>query len=201
MNEQNILKFAFDKIDYFFIQLHHIDDIIHCCYQAPIILHMKNSQTCIANEDVQEYAERLATLLKLALSFSLKLDHSIIHNIGYQWNQDMNDKNSNLLYEQENNIKNWIGTKYLLWSTSDASPQQFGTWLYNDSKNNIIFEITPIYPDTFVNQENPQEIKAYQEWMAKEYTPFFTHIISTDIAMQWLHQANIILQIIKSNQI
>ncbi len=199
MNQKNIFKFYFNEVDCFFIKLNNPHDAIDCCYQAPMILCKTENQYCIGNEDIQEYVERLQKLLAQALSNLLKLDYSVVHDLGYQWNQDMNEENPNLSYQEEDDIKHWIGTKYLLWTTSNQSPQQFGSWLYNDTFGNIIFEVTPIYPGTFVNRENSQEVQAYQEWMEKKYKPFFTRTISRDVGIQWLDQANLILQTISDN--
>jgi hypothetical protein len=118
-----MLKFILNSAEYFIIILKKVDDVIDCCYRTPIILNFNNHQIIIANEDVQEYAERLDDLLKLALFQNLKLHNSIKKDLGYYWNQDMNENNPDIFYEQGEGHEDWIGTKYLLWSTSYEAPQ------------------------------------------------------------------------------
>ncbi|AXK60436.1 hypothetical protein [Candidatus Chromulinivorax destructor] len=195
----DMLKFILNSSEYFFINLHNTNDVIDCCYRTSIFLNLNNNQTEIANEDIQEYSERFDLLLTLALSQELKLHISIKKDLGFYWNQDMNEKNPAIFYEQGDGHLDWIGTKYLLWSTSGEAFQQFGTWLYNDKFGNIIFEVTPIYPKTFINKEDPVEVKAYQEWMKKSYKPFYTRIIPKEVAEQWLKQCKLLLQTIHDN--
>lgn len=81
MNKQ-ILTFAIDNHEKFVIHADSPDDIIDCCYQAPIILYANLEEIIIAHEDIQEYAERLHALLPFAVTNLLQLDPSIQKNIG-----------------------------------------------------------------------------------------------------------------------
>ena len=149
--------------------------------------------------NIKEFKE-LKRKLTLTLSNELILHPSIEKNIGYYWNQKLNEDSSNLFLIQGKEESYWVGSTYLLWTTdSRKKNQRYATWLYNDTQGNIIFEVTPTYPDTFIDPEDPADLKAYQEWMEKKYKPFFTRTIPRDVGIQWLDQANLILQTISDN--
>jgi len=196
----DLLTFFINNQECFVIQLDCPDNIIHSCNFSKISLKINHDNIIIGKSIIDDYAEVLKTKLTLALSNELKLHPSIQKNIGYYWNQDLNEENPNLVFNREKESKSWIGNIHFLWATdSSKKNQRYGTWLYNDKHGNIIFEVTPTYPDTFIDTQDPVDVKAYQEWMEKSYQPFYTHIISKEAAQQWLDQANLILETIKNN--
>jgi hypothetical protein len=195
-----MLTFTINSHEKFVIHTWSPDDIIHCCYQSHVSLFINETEFIIGKSIVADFAERLEIKLKLVLVDKLKLHKSIKKNIGYYWNQELNEDNPNLHLMKGKESSYWVGHKYLLWATdSNKKYERFSTWLYNDDTGNIIFEVTPTYPETFIDPEDPAEVKAYQEWMEKSYKPFFTRIIPKDIAEQWLKQAELILKTIQDN--
>ncbi|MGZ6251327.1 MAG: hypothetical protein ACXWL2_04820 [Candidatus Chromulinivorax sp.] len=195
----NILEFIINDNEKVIIPLDKSDDIIDYSYiaQAQLIIH--NQITIIGSGAMGMQIIQLKRLLEKVIIHQLPLHQSIKKSIGYYYNQDLNEENPDifLISGKENNY--WIGSQYLLWTTdSNIKNQQYATWLYNDSKNNIIFEVTPIYPEDYVDLENTTEVQAYKKWM-KLYKSFFTCIIPNKIALQWLNQANTILKIIDKN--
>ena len=75
--------------------------------------------------------------------------------------------------------------------------EKYATWLYNDASNNIVFQVTSVYPEKF--PEDSIEIAHYKKWLEIKYAPFFTCIISRDTAIKCLDQINLVLKTIKDN--
>jgi len=202
MNNLQNLTFILNDREGFLINLKQIDDVIHCCYLTNISLYIHIEKIIIGKSIIIDLVEGLKDKLILTLSNKFELHDSIDKNIGYYWNQYLHEENPNLFFNLSDNkkeVKSWIGSQYLLWTTdSSKKNKQYATWLYNDINGNIIFEVTPIYPEEYVDWDDLDEMQAYQEWM-KTYEPFFTRIIPKDIAMQWLDQANFILKTIDNN--
>ncbi|MBP6869621.1 hypothetical protein KBC04_01960 [Candidatus Babeliales bacterium] len=195
----NTLTFIINEQEKFTMNLDCPENIIHSCNFSNLVLIINNETITIGKSIIDDYAQILKTKLTLALSNKLKLHSSIKKNIGYYWNQDLNEDDPDLVFNSKKG-KSWVGNIYFLWATDNSKKyERFATWLYNDEAGNIIFEVTPTYPDTFIDPEDPADVVAYQEWMEKSYQPFFTRIISQDLALQWLDQVNLILKIIKEN--
>lgn len=90
--------------------------------------------------------------------------------------------------EQSLSSSYWTGMKYHVWSS-----QSFISWIYNDHQKNIIFEVTPFYPFMYPNAETELNYIAYEEWI-KNYKPYIVKILSKKTALQWLNQANSIIE-------
>src|SRR3989339_807886 len=196
----NMLTFTINSHEKFVIHIWSPDDIIHCCYQSYVSLFIDDKEVIIGKSIIADFADMLKKMLKLALVDKLKLHKSIKKNIGYYWNQELYEEHPDLYIILEEEYKYWVGRKYLLWTTdSNIKDKCFATWLYNDSEANIIFEVTPDYLEDFVDEQNLAEVKAYQESMEKSYKPFYTRIISKEVAEQWLKQCKLILQTIQEN--
>ncbi|MBV8660764.1 MAG: hypothetical protein JO129_01290 [Candidatus Dependentiae bacterium] len=192
-----MLSFIINNHEKFIINIDCPDNIIHSCNFSKIDLVIKNDHIIIGKSIVDDYAQVLKNKLTLALSNELKLHPSIEKNIGYYWNQDLNEEKPDLFMIKGKEESYWVGGMHFLWATdSSKKNQQYATWLYNDALGNIIFEVTPTYPDTFIDPEDPADVQAYQEWMEKKYKPFFTRIISRETAIQWLDQADMLLKIL-----
>ena len=195
-----MLTFILNDHEKFIINIDNAEDIIDCCYQSQVTLYINDKKRSIGKSIITDFAQELKRKLTLTLSNELILHPSIEKNIGYYWNQKLNEDSSNLFLIQGKEESYWVGSTYLLWTTdSRKKNQRYATWLYNDTQGNIIFEVTPTYPDTFIDPEDPADLKAYQEWMEKKYKPFFTRTIPRDVGIQWLDQANLILQTISDN--
>lgn len=196
----DLLTFIINNQECFMILLDCPDNIIHSCNFSKLNLTINNNNIIIGKSIVDDFAQELKSKLTLALSNELQLHSSIKKDIGYYWNQYLNEENPNLFFNNENENKSWIGDIYFLWATdSSKKNQQYATWLYNDAQGNIIFEVTQIYPNTYIDPQDPVEMQTYQEWMGKKYKPFFTRIIPKDLAIQWLAQADTILTTIREN--
>ena len=64
--------------------------------------------------------------------------------------------------------------------------------MYNNHEGNIIFEITPLYPDTYAYGKKKRTYGYFLTWM-QSYKPILKTVISTSIAAQWIEQAQEIL--------
>ena len=133
----------------------------------------------------------LQKLLREGLLFKLKLDDSIIQDIGYLWHVWIyGDETSLVCSTDKNNHTYWIGQEY------ELSSGEYMSWIYNDEQGHIIFKITPTY--RYFDRDDDQEVKKFQNWM-KSYQPLFTTIISQETAQQWLKQTEAILEEIDKN--
>ena len=197
--DENLLHFILNQREKLTILLENQNDIIDCCYEASIVLNINDEKIIIGNNTVFIYAELLKNKLTLALSNKLQLDSSITRDLGYYWNQDLNEEDPKLFYLNDKDGRYWIGINHFLWGTVGGAERKFAVWLYNDLVGNITFQITPLFSGTLVDWDDPIEMQAYQEWMETSYKPFFTRIIPKEVAMQWLNQANLILKTIDEN--
>lgn len=196
----DILKFRINDNENIIIPLDEPDDIIDYSYVAKAELIIRDQVTIIGSGAIGMQAVKLQRLLKPVIAGQRPLHKSIKNSIGYYYNQDLNEENPDIFLIQSEESKYWIGSQYLLWTTdSNIKNHQYATWLYNDSSGNIIFEVTPLYPEDYVDPEDLAEVQAYKEWMKISYKTFFTCIISKEVAMQWLSQANLILKTIEEN--
>lgn len=171
---------------------HNTNDLIDICYEAPIFWVDTSKELLLSLDSVRMNIGWFNAMLHQALLHELKLPNSINQNIGYQYNQYINEDNPNIEYEKIETIKSWVGNRYKLWSYSVE------TWIYNDKLGNIILEITPVYPKTFRDPEEDLDIQDYQNWM-KSYAPILIRTIPKNIAKNWLKQTEDILEEIKTN--
>jgi hypothetical protein len=187
MNKE-LLTFKLNDHVKIIIQLHHLINVIEASYEAHIYFIQDNHKILLRNGSVLSSLERLKTNLSKAYYNNLQLDKKLAENIGYYMNEAVNQE-----YETEEVFgPNYsILTDYRIWAYSDIS-----TWIYNDSKKNIILEITPSYPYEYVEKEMPYDY--FLQWM-KSYKPIFKVIISQEIAQQWIEQANLIITEIDKN--
>ena len=167
--------------------------ITHYSYST-VIFNQNNQTYTISREfPLHLFLSILQKLLKKSLHNNLQLNPSINHDIGYLWNEWINNNHTSLLYiTDKNNETSWVGQQYQL------SSDDYLSWIYNDEKQNIIFELTPAYPLGCIDQENEQEIKNYRKWI-QSYTPLFKDIIPYHIAQEWIIQTEQILDIIDKN--
>lgn len=143
--------------------------------------------------------ECLNSLISEAIESKATLHESIRYDIGYLWNEEMQNK-PGLSYFKIDKVAHWVGLKNLVWSTSSNCNPVLSTWIYNEPNGSIILEITPSYPWHFTDPEevDPKIYISYEEWM-KTYKPFLIRTISKDIALKWLEQINQALSIINKN--
>ncbi|HEV2916677.1 MAG TPA: hypothetical protein VGW78_02925 [Candidatus Babeliales bacterium] len=125
MNKNSII-FPLNESERIVIALEEPFDVVHCCYQAPIILYFENNKYSSKNDVIRYYIEIFIVLLSKALNNALELHDSIKKDIGYLANEELQNK-PGLVYKKTNTIASWVGEDYSLWSGDD-----FSTWLYND---------------------------------------------------------------------
>jgi len=130
-------------------------------------------------------------LLPKSLKDALILPESIKLDIGFLWNEYLNEpSNTNLEMVAVENSREWIGLRYLLWSPGKKI--NVATWLYN--KNDTIYlEITPVYPWHFRDAEQDEKFIPYDEWI-KNYKPLIISEITKDTTEQWLSKTEKIIQ-------
>lgn len=195
----NLVTFFLNDHEKIIILLEKQDDIIDFFYEASILLNINNHNIQIARGFINDYVERLSIKLRCALSHELQLNLAIKKTLGYEWNEWLNEDNPNIVLLEDSEGKYWPGINHFIYGTNGGAQNKFAIWLYNDLLNNIVFEITPLFPGTLVDWEDPVEVKAYQEWMKKSYKPFYTSIIPKEVAEQWLKQCKLLLQTIHDN--
>src|SRR5690606_20521799 len=178
-----------------------------CYCFIPIVFFIQQQGYILSDSYLPDDMTYLRTFLTKGLNNELQLHPSITQNIGYLDNikvkydheqAELEDKNEednwkpspHLTYKEENYWV-WVGSDYGIWRYNNLA-----TWIYNDKQSNIIFEITPRYPNFFAEENEIQDI-TFNEWI-KEYKPLLTRIISPEIAWQWIVQADKVIACIKN---
>jgi hypothetical protein len=195
MNRYNI-TFTINKTEQIVIQLNDPLSIIECCDEAPIVLMQDNICTFLVEDNIKFHLDIFTNLLTKSLNDELKLHSSIQKDIGFLYNEQLQGK-PGFIYEKLEKRNYWIGNQYNLWSPCIAKGN-LTTWIYNDIDGSIIFEITPIYPDSSGNPERAAKFIPYEQWI-KKYKSYLIRIIPRDVAQQWLDQCNAILKQIEEN--
>jgi hypothetical protein len=105
------------------------------------------------------------------------LDSSIVHDIGFEWNQFFN------------NVSNKTKAFDYHWMCNDHKVIRpyYNSWLYNDKDGDIIFEITPFYPWHNVNKRTQPDRIPYKKWI-KSYKPTVKTIIPKENFKRWITQ-------------
>lgn len=194
INQEQLFVFKLHENEKFIIILEDDVQSIDHYSGCKIMFHLGNQQYQLYEEfPLNIFLLTLQTLIKKSLYNVLPLHESITQDIGFLWNQWLNEDAINLVYiTDHNNDTYWVGQKY------ELACHEYISWIYNDEQGNIIFEITPAYPLGCIDQENELEVKNYQNWM-KSYEPLVITIISEETALQWLKQAEAILEEISKN--
>ncbi len=136
--------------------------------------------------------EAFSTLLKKALSKELDLPEIITKDIGYLWNEDLHRTSLLASAGRNNEIKDWVGLAYLLWS-----PKGTSTWIYNKNEE-IFLEITSTYRWHFSDSTDGEDFITYEEFL-KNYQPHLIVKLSNEIALEWLSKTEELLSIMKGN--
>lgn len=115
---------------------------------------------------------------KKLLNNTHQLDQSIIHDLGFEWNEFYIDNlKSNKCFDYH-----WLSNYHI------GIRPYYNSWLYNDKDGNIIFETTPFYPWHNVNKRTQPDRIPYKEWI-KSYKPIVKTIIPKENFKQWITQA------------
>lgn len=191
MNDFNIV-FKINNAEDIIIELNEALENVHCCYNADTFYINNLYKTSIASDFIRYSLEILKGLLAKALKNKLKLHRSITNDIGYLYNEELQDKPGLFYKTSKEGRKFWVGESYSLWNSS------LDSWIYNDERGNIIFEITPKYPWNYVEPKENEHYIPYEEWI-KSYKPFLIRKIPIEVARQWLDQATSVLNKIEEN--
>lgn len=144
-------------------------------------------------EDVASYLlKELIFSLKKALNNKLVLHNSISNKIGYLWIQycfysfNKNFLKRHLVLDKDGW---WIGGQHLLWA------YDLGMWLYNNDKEEIVLEITPLYKGPSVEDGG----YALYEKFLNEYKTCCVIKLPKELIGQWLDKAEKVLAILEEN--
>lgn len=198
---KNNIVFNLNDTEKIIIKLEDHISLVHCCYQEFIVFKQNNNEYLLAKDSIRFKLQCFVSILSKALENKLLLHKSIISDIGYSYNEHRQGK-AGFVFEKDgnNDYETWVGYKYLLWGYEATS------WIYNDNKENIIFEITPRFPGKATYPDPAEQFSEdqianslwYEEWI-KDYKPILIRVIPRATAQQWLDQANQILEIIEEN--
>lgn len=128
--------------------------------------------------------------LKDAINTQLQLHESIQQNIGFLWHNYLHSDGGSKFVEIEYEGQTfWIGERYLLWTT-----KKINTWLYNKNEK-IILELTPSYPWHFADPEDVGTEYFTFAHFINEYKSILIVEIDKCIAINWLAQAEELLEL------
>jgi hypothetical protein len=170
------------------IKLNHSDDIVDACYQTKFLFKNYNHQYFIAHNFVGSNLADLQEKLNNALKNQLQLDEYFTHDIGYYWN----------FYLNKNNKIDRFNENYSVLRDYFVFDSLCPTFIYNDIDGNIIIMIAPLYPHILSSKKRKPSYGFFLKWM-QTYKPIYKQIISKELALQWIDQANQILAIIDQN--
>lgn len=198
---QNVITFYLNETEKIILHLDKPLKQIHCCSEASIYFIQGDQKYLLAKDSILFKLQSLKGILMEALDNRLLLHISINKDIGYMYNEHRQGK-SGFVYEMDPILQydSWVGYKYLLWGLQNIA------WIYNNTAQEIIFEITPCFPGdaTYQNPNEPlsaEEIANshwYEQWI-KDYKPILIRKIPRKIAQTWLKQTNDILNTIETN--
>lgn len=184
MNKNNII-FPLNESDKIVIALEEPLTVVHCCYQAPLIIYLGEKKYTFPSESIRHMIQCLIHLLEKALQKKLYA-HESITNLGHAQNEYYQNELS-VAYEN----KEWVGMHNLLWSGKGAS-----AWLYNDKNGAITLEITPVYAYP-INDSDDEHYIPYEQWI-KNYKTYARKEIPFAVAQEWLKKAKSILHTIEN---
>ncbi|MGZ6251357.1 MAG: hypothetical protein ACXWL2_04970 [Candidatus Chromulinivorax sp.] len=163
------------------------DDYPYCLYEDNFFLYYNNNKIKLLYDSIASFIEQFIIILQQAIHHEKQIPIKNCIDIGYAWNLYLNVRNHQQLnyakkeYEALEDFNLWYST--------------YTTWIYNDTNNNIIIEITPTYPNTYDESQSYQD---FLQWM-QNYKPLLKTIIPKNTAEQWLMQAQQILDTIDEN--
>ena len=171
-------------------------EIDYCCNLIKVYFLYSNKTLRIGQDSAGELFEHILGLLKKSINNNLQLHESITKNLGFMENQYYHilphEKNEFFMVQtQTEKTSYWIGSRYEMWTTyADANPH-VNTWLYNNSKADIIFEVTKFYKWS-TQEYDPEDLEdpeyiTYDEFM-KDYKPLIQRVIPRDVAIEWVEQ-------------
>lgn len=193
-NRDELIRFPLNKLEYIFIEppykdidslsgFEHPSENPSWFYRGPNNLTLRITGGCWSwiDHELDDFISHLQS----ALDGNLELNTNILHNLGYQWNEQ--------LYSRAKNKGEWEGRRYLCFGDIKVE-----TFIY--TINTIIYlEIIPTYPWLF--GDKPKGIKRvpFKEFL-KTYKPYVRTIVSQEAAKKSLVTAEFLRNIIDQNQ-
>ena len=177
-----------------FEQLENLDsDTCITCYQVDVdyIDEKTNVVVKFGYDTVQDicFFIRQSSQIQRLLQQQSTLSEGNIGDLGFQLNQFNAGKQA---YNKD--------FKYL-WISNDHRQIRpyYNSWMYNDKKGNIIFEITPFYP--WFDEDKIMGVQKipYEEWI-KGYKPIIKHIVPLQRLEEWMQQAKKMSEVLESNK-
>lgn len=190
-----------NNLEYFEIKLPDFE-LVFSTDDLEIFFHGDNIKLQLSNDWASDAITKLQILLKKALANKLQRNKKYITDLGYLWNEELHKTvDPKRKPSKKNTI--WIGLNYHLWATNTIAQDVTDTWLYNNSNGDIILDITPNYKwhfgDLDSEPEDDPNFITYDEFI-KNYRPYLSRIVPTEIAQQWLQQANELWNFLKENE-
>ncbi len=161
---------------------------IHLFTESPVYLEQEGNKILLSEDSIRENMNVLDYIFTRAILGQYTLHESIKKDIGYLYNEELQEK-PGLFYKKLDNRDYWVGYSYKLWSSGINA-----TWIYNNDKEAIILEITPVYPGYFDESYET----SYDEWI-KFYKPYLIKEISVETAKDWLFKSRSLLNQIDKN--
>lgn len=176
------------------------DRELDCNFEDSIIFINDDVEITLAYGFVYHHLRELQFLLTQAIHNQLILHKTIFKDLGFLFNEysavicgEKQKESTDLMYIQKDDNSYWPGNDYSLWAYDMTS------WIYNEPDGSIVFEVTPFYPYMYCEPEEEPDYIPYEEWI-KTYKPYFITTISKETALQWLEQAERIIEIVEDNQ-
>jgi hypothetical protein len=142
------------------------------------------------------FCKQLKYVLTRALNNRLQFNASIKQEIGFMWNEVLQENITDLATEDINGEITWVGFNNMIYSGSCAA------WIYTYN-NAILFKLTPVFRDGIMSRKydfvsEADEKVPYEEWI-KHYRPCLVRELSKDTVRQWLLRISCIVQTIEEN--
>lgn len=197
MKKEQKIIFPFNNTKHLRLKFIHTAGCSPYSYDYISLSFIDNDKTIpIMEGSLIDVPEMLTALLPKAINNELQLSQSITHDIGFLWNEYLQEKTNHTFEEKtidNGRTKQWIGLNHLLWNPAHGN----SSWLYNDN-GNIILEITPTYKWHYSKPAEEESFISYDEFI-KNYKPLLTITIPKKVALDWLKQAENLLHEIEAN--
>lgn len=170
-----------------------LEHIHRCCDWGYFFYIYKGARILLCHQGPYDTFEDLSNLLKKCLTGDHYLQQNS-QNIGFSYNEYKEDSR-----RDETIKKDWEPFYNHLFTTTNFSASiECASWLYNNEKGEIVFEITPLYK---WHNRDPYSIEHYYSYeeFKKDYTPIAQIIISKQDAEQLLIQAEAFMKIFSDN--
>jgi len=192
--KKTLMKLAIDDVQY--LTLEFIDNArVLRLFDYITIRYCKGTKKYIlyTNDYVTAVLRPFEFLLKKAIANQLNLHESISADIGFLWNEYLQDKKGYDFVEKPiENSTCWVGQIHHLFES-----KKWNTWFYN-RHGGIYLEIVPKYKWHFLEPEENEKFVPYDEFI-KNYKPLVIIKIDKKIAQKWLKTVSKLLATAQKN--